>query len=104
LSLALDFAAAFGQLVERLDRAEAEIAQLKAERRVERAGNELLTASAVAKMTGRSRRALDELFRRRRRAGDQHPLERMSYEIDGSRRWKTADVEKYLLEAAGEAR
>jgi len=61
---------------------------------------ELLTLAEVAKLLGRTRGALQEAFRRGRRNGDLHPLDRMVIVHDGVRRWPRAAVEAYLAAVA----
>lgn len=55
-----------------------------------------LTLAEVAKALGCTRPALQERFRRGRKAGELHPLDRAVVERDGVRRYPLAAVQAYL--------
>jgi len=80
---------------------EQRIAQLEAERAAARTDDERIDAAEVARIVGRkSRRALDEAFRRARKAGAPDPLEQLAREVEGvGRRWIRRDVVRYVEQA-----
>ncbi len=57
---------------------------------------ELLTLAQVAKMVGRTTRALQEAFQRGRKAGELHPLDQAVVMTDGVRRYPAARVREYI--------
>jgi hypothetical protein len=56
----------------------------------------IMTIAEVAAMEGRTKRALQELFRRYRARAELHPLEAMAFDHDGVKRWRRAEVVAYL--------
>lgn len=61
----------------------------------------LLTLSTLAGLLSTSPKALSERFRRARRNGAPHPLEALSIEIDGTKRWRRADALAYVASLSG---